>query len=283
MLSAPTTVPWPVTARTWLSGPPLQRCRDRSAGCPRRSRATRPTARRSSRGPIHSVAPVARQRLGRPPRRCRSAGPPDAGPDRDSQVSAEYAATCWPCTIAHPAATGSSVAEISPGTGVPQTARPTTSATTETAGGDRPARPAGAGPARPTSATGRRWRPPRASGSRRKPGGRPPPTRLATASGAVGVNGWAVTTPAEAYSTGQIADSAAHTSGDGDDRHRHRPPSGRRQPTVGEADHREGGAAPGRRPAATRPASPTIGSPPRWVSGRPAGRRTSPPRPRRRP
>ena len=57
-----------------------------------------------------------------------------SGPVRDSQVSAEYAATCWPWTIAHPAVTGSSVAAISPGTGVPQIGEPEpTSAATETA------------------------------------------------------------------------------------------------------------------------------------------------------
>ena len=36
--------------------------------------------------------------------------------------------------------------------------------------------------------------------------------RSATRSGAVALIGWAVTTPADAYSTGQIAESVAQTS-----------------------------------------------------------------------
>ena len=57
----------------------------------------------------------------------------DSGPVRDIQVRAEYAATCCPCTIAQPAVTGSRVAAISPGPGVPQSTSPRTSAATETA------------------------------------------------------------------------------------------------------------------------------------------------------
>lgn len=78
----------------------------------------------------------------------RAAGPPSASPtaraawvarssalgsERESQLRAEYAATCFPCTIAQPAVSGTSATVSRPGRGVPHPTRPTSSTTTATA------------------------------------------------------------------------------------------------------------------------------------------------------
>src|SRR5205085_4169143 len=106
---------------------------------------------------------------------------------------------------------GSRVAEIRPGTGVPQNARPTANASTDTAA------------APTTHASWRRTCPSeerqRATSATTQSSWKPAYAGCAiadhseeTASGTSSVNGWVVCTPAEAYSTGQSADSVAHTS-----------------------------------------------------------------------
>ena len=109
---APTTSPSRVRARTCRSGRTSSESRSRPATSSSSSGHT-PTAWRSWAAPIHSTA--RRAASASPTARAASVGRSRAsGPTRESQVSAEYAATCWPCTIAQPA-TNTAAATRRPG------------------------------------------------------------------------------------------------------------------------------------------------------------------------
>ena len=234
-----------------------------------------PTACSRSSSPTHTVAPGAASASATTSARLvgRSCG---RGPVRDSQLSAEYAARCWPWTIAQPPATGTRAAASTPGVCVPHPARPTSNAITEspTGSASEASWRRTCGPEdrqRSTTATTQRvWKAAYAGWARAD-------QTAEAASSPGGSSGWGATTPADAYSTGQIAESAAQTTA---------------IPTTATTTHRHRGE--GRRPSGKQitesvvsarpiatghtPSHPTTGSRPTRARGRSVDREKPPPR-----